>query len=79
MPNPNPTQSEAFKQKQYQRTTIQGACVPSDTPLAKKAIGIKLPIKVDAAIRELGPSKGAWLREVICRAALDDNLVEEVS
>ncbi|MEM6451791.1 MAG: hypothetical protein AAF703_15915 [Cyanobacteria bacterium P01_D01_bin.105] len=39
---------------------------------------IFVPAKVDEAIRELGEQKAAWLREVICQAALQRGLVDEL-
>ncbi|MEM9149150.1 MAG: hypothetical protein AAGB19_01675 [Cyanobacteria bacterium P01_F01_bin.3] len=78
MPNPSPVQSEMFKQKRFQRTVEKASCVPADIPLAQKAIAVKLPTEVDQALRALGTQKAAWLREVICQAALDDGLVEEL-
>ena len=79
MPNPNPTQSEAMKQQRYQRTTLEESCVPPETPLAKRVISVKLPVNIDAAIREMGKEKGAWLREVICLAALEQKIVDDIS
>ncbi|MEO1621750.1 MAG: hypothetical protein AAFU53_12060 [Cyanobacteria bacterium J06632_3] len=78
MPNPTPVQSELFKQKRFQRVVDEGSCVPADTPLAQKAIAVKLPAKVDEAIRELGEQKAAWLREVICQAAIQEGLVNKL-
>lgn len=78
MPNPRPTRTLAFKQKQYQRTELKGSCIPSEVPLAKRTIGVKLPVKLDAKIRSMGPKKGAWLREVITRAALEQGIINNV-
>jgi len=78
MPNPVPVQSELFKQKRFQRMVDAGSCVPADTPLARNAIAVKLPTEVDRAIRELGEQKAAWLREVICQAAIQEGLVNEL-
>ena len=78
MPNPNPVQSTLFKQKRFQRTVDPNPCIPADTPLAQKAIAVKLPAEVGQAIRELGTQKAAWLREVICQAALQDSLIERL-
>ena len=78
MPNPKPVQSTLFKQKRFQRTVDQDSCIPADTPLAQKAIAVKLPAEVDQAIRELGTQKAAWLREVICKAALQNGLIERL-
>ena len=78
MPNPSPVQSDLFKQKRFQRTVDANSCVPADVPLAQKAIAVKLPTEVDRAIRELGTQKAAWLREVICQAAIQKGLVDEI-
>lgn len=79
MPNPNPVQSDEMKRKRFQRVIADNSCIPTGTPLASKAIGVKLPAGVDQAIRSLGKEKAAWLREVICMAALNDDLVDEIS
>ncbi|MBE9064054.1 hypothetical protein [cf. Phormidesmis sp. LEGE 11477] len=78
MPNPRPTQSHAFKQKQFQRAALDDSCIPPDVPLAKRTIGIKLPVNLDAAVRNMGAQKGAWLREVIARAALEQGIVNKI-
>lgn len=78
MPNPNPVQSELLKQRRFQRTVVQESCVPIDVTLASSAISVKLPAEVDHAIRGLGKQKAAWLREVICLAALQDGLVDRL-
>lgn len=79
MPNPNPTQSEEFCRKRLQRVTLENSIIPEGTELAEKTIGIRLPVKVDKAIRTLDKQKAAWLREVICLAALDENLVDTIA
>ncbi|MGC1308058.1 MAG: hypothetical protein WA885_12590 [Phormidesmis sp.] len=79
MPNPNPVQSDDFRNKRLQRAVLEDSCIPEGTPLAEKTIGIRLPINVDLAIRSLGKQKAAWLREVICKAALEKELVDEIS
>ncbi len=79
MPNPNPVQSDELKRKRFQRVIADDSCIPPGIPLASKAIGVKLPAGVDQAIRSLGKEKAAWLREVICMAALDDGLVDKIS
>ena len=78
VPNPDPTQTPQFKQKQYKRTELEGSCIPPDVPLARRAIGVKLPIGLDAAIRSLGTQKGAWLREVIARAAIEQGIIDKI-
>ena len=64
--NPSPVQTKEFKSKQFKPK----GDVPGDYPLAKKVTGVKLPVDVDEAIREL-PEKEriSWLRRVICDAA----------
>ena len=78
MPNPAPVQSALFKQKQFRRALVPTSCVPADVPLAPKAIAVKLPDEVDKALRGLGKQKAAWLREVICKAALHEGLVDKL-
>ena len=78
MPNPKPVQSTLFKQKRFQRTVDLDSCIPANTPLAQKAIAVKLPAEVDHAVRKLGTQKAAWLREVICQAAIQKGLVDEL-
>ncbi len=78
MPNPNPVQSQLLKQRRFQRAVVQESCVPTDVALAGRAISVKLPAEVDQAIRSLGKQKAAWLREVICSAALQDGLIEKL-
>lgn len=78
MPNPNPTQSQEFLEKRFQRVVDEDSCVPQGVTLASKVISVKLPIGVDAAIRNMGKQKAAWIREVICLAALEQGLVDEI-
>lgn len=62
MPNPNPTQNDALKAKQYK---AQGVVVEK---LAKRPIAVKLPESIDSAVRAT-PQCAAWLRRVITEAA----------
>ncbi len=62
MPNPRPIQTEEFKKKRFQRQD------ETTEPLADKALSVRLPLSVDAKIRNL-PKRGAWLRKVISEAA----------
>lgn len=78
MPNPHPVQNDLFKQKRWQRVMAEDSCVPPDTPLAHKALGVRLPVGVDAAIRAMGKQKAAWIRETLCQAALEQNLVDKI-
>lgn len=78
MPNFNPTQSDQFKEKRIQRVVTDDSCIPPDTPLAEKALGVRVPVTVDDAIRQMGKQKAAWLREVICKAALEQGLIEAI-
>lgn len=53
MSNPNPSTATRFKQA-------------GSVPLAKKVIGVRLPIDLDAAVRELaGEELSDWVREAI--------------
>ncbi len=53
MSNPNPNVSTRFKQA-------------GKVPLAKKAIGVRLPIDIDATVREVaGEDLSEWIREAI--------------
>lgn len=78
MGNPKPVQSDLLKEKRFQRVVVHHSCVPEDVALASRAISVKLPTEVDGAVRGLGKQKAAWLREVICRAALKEGLVDEL-
>ncbi|MDX2096429.1 MAG: hypothetical protein SFW36_01520 [Leptolyngbyaceae cyanobacterium bins.59] len=64
MPNPHPVQSQKFLDKQFKP---QGT-IPSDKPLSKKAIAVKLPEDIDEVVRAL-PNSAEWLRRVITEAA----------
>lgn len=79
MPNPNPVQSDKLLKKRFQRVVGEGSCIPEGVPLAKQVISVKLPVGVDAAVRGMGKDKAAWLREVICQAALRDGIVDNIS
>ncbi len=69
MGNPNPVQTKEFKERQYKALGE----IPSDQPLSKRVMGVKLPIDVDAAIRALPEEERVpWLRKVICEAARTD-------
>lgn len=74
MPNSNPIQSEEFIQQQFPPAPD----IPDGVKLAKHPLTVKLPIGIDLAIRNLGNHKSAWLRQVICDAALRDGLVQEI-
>ena len=65
MGNPNPVQTKEFKERQYK---AQGE-IPGNQPLAKRVMGVKLPVDIDAAIRALPDEERVpWLRRVICDA-----------
>lgn len=69
MPNPNPVQTKEFKAKQFKAVGE----IPGNQPLAKKVMGIKLPIDVDTAIRALPEEERVpWLRRVISEAAYNE-------
>lgn len=74
MPNSNPTQSDEFVQHQFQPP----ADIPDGVKLAKQPLTIKVPIGIDQAVRDLGGEKAAWLRKVICEAAIRDGLVDKI-
>lgn len=62
MANLNPKQTEEFLEKRFKpQGEVSGE-------LAKKAIGVKLPVEIDQAVRAL-PDTSAWLRRVITEAA----------
>lgn len=72
MPNPNPIQTKQFLEKQFKP---QGEIL-SDKPLSKKAIAVKLPEDIDAAVRAI-PDSAAWLRRVITEAARRELMSEQ--
>lgn len=49
---------------QNHRTRFKSKTLPPDTELAKKAIGVKLPIDIDAYVRSL-PDISGFVRESI--------------
>jgi hypothetical protein len=66
MGNPNPVQTKEFKQKQFKAVGE----IPSSQPLSKKPTSVKLPVDIEAAIRNLPEEERVpWLRRVICEAA----------
>lgn len=65
MPNPSGYPESLSPPKRADEITAE---------LAKQAIGVKLPVEVDAAIRAL-PNKTAWLRRVLIEAAKREGLV----
>lgn len=74
MGNPNPVQTEEFKARRFK---AQGE-IPSDQPLSKKVIGVRLPIDIEAAIRCLPEEERVpWLRRVICEAARTELMQSE--
>lgn len=75
MPNPNPVQSEEFLKKRFQPARD----IPSDVVLAKKPRCVKLPEGVDAAIEAMHKKeRSAWIRQAICRAAIEQGLVDKI-
>lgn len=75
MPNPNPVQTEEFLKKRFQPAID----LPSSVQLAKKPRCVKLPQCVDAVIAEMPKeTRSVWLRQVICQAALDQGLIDEI-
>lgn len=75
MPNPNPVQSEEFLKKRFQPAKD----IPGDVVLAKKPRCVKLPEGVNAAIEAI-PKKerSAWIRQAICKAAIDQGLIDKI-
>ncbi|PZO16879.1 MAG: hypothetical protein DCF25_11840 [Leptolyngbya foveolarum] len=75
MPNPNPTQSEEFIKKRFQPAKD----LPANVQLARKPRCVKLPQEVDTLISEM-PKKerSVWIRQAICKAALEQGLVDEI-
>jgi len=75
MPNPDPVQSEKFLQQRFDH--------PSDLPegvrLARTPRCVRLPEVVDAAILDI-PKKerSASIRQAICKAAIEQGLVEAI-
>jgi hypothetical protein len=70
MPNPNPVQSDLFKQKRFNSIDTV------DQPLAKKAIGVKLPIDQHEVLERMTPQdKAALLREIIKEGLEKRNLI----
>lgn len=66
MGNPNPVQTEEFKEKRFK---ARGE-IPGNQPLARRVMGVRLPVDIDAAIRALPDEERVpWLRRVICDAA----------
>jgi hypothetical protein len=60
--NPNPVRTPEFQAKQFKRSDR------TTEPLADKILAVRVPIEIDARIRDL-PDKTAWLRRVIVEAA----------
>lgn len=69
--NPSPIQTPEFKAKQFPPAPD----LPIGVELAKKPFCVKLPVEIDAAIRE-HPQAAAWARQVLI-AAVEQELFEE--
>lgn len=75
MPNPDPVQSEKFLQQRFEH--------PSDLPegvrLARTPRCVRLPEVVDAAVLGI-PKKerSAWIRQAICKAAVEQGLIAAI-
>lgn len=69
--NPTPTQTAEFKAKQFP----PAADLPAGVELAKKPFCVKLPVDIDAALRE-HPQAAAWVRQVLI-AAVERDLVQQ--
>ena len=75
MPNPNPVQSEKFVQQQFEHPPD----LPAEVKLAATPRCVRLPESVDAAYLAI-PKKerAAWLRQAICKAAIDQGLIDSI-
>lgn len=49
-----------------------------DSPLAADAVGVRLPVDVDAAVRAI-PDRADWLRRVITEAVVREGLIQQES
>ena len=47
-----------------------------DSPLAADAVGVRLPVEVDAAVRAI-PDRADWLRRVITEAVVQEGLIQK--
>ncbi|MBD2771112.1 hypothetical protein [Iningainema tapete] len=66
--NPNPVQTQEFKDRQFQAYGER-----ENVPLAKKVTGIRLPQDVHEALEKLTPEhKVAYLRRIISEAVRRD-------
>ena len=69
MSNPNPIQTQTFKDQQYQGYIEDWL----NEPLAKQVTGVKLPQSIHEALRLLGAEERVkYLRRVICEAVKRD-------
>ena len=75
MPNPNPVQSRKFLEKRFQPAKD----LPDSVPLAKSPRCVKLPKVVDSLIQGM-PKKerSIWIRQAICKAALEQGLIDKI-
>ncbi|MBD2775767.1 hypothetical protein [Iningainema tapete] len=74
MSNPNPVQTQAFKDRQYQGYTEDWL----NEPLAKQVTGVKLPQSIYEALRSLSAEERVkYLRRVISEAVKRDLLAKE--
>ncbi len=57
--------------EKYKQDRKTGKFVPTGEPvMAQKPVGVRLPIEIDAAIRNM-PDRAEFLREVITKAVLE--------
>jgi hypothetical protein len=76
MSNPNPVQTEAFKEQQYQGYVEDWL----NEPLAKQVTGIKLPQSIYKALRSLpSEQRVKYLRRVISEAVKRDLIDEDIT
>ncbi|MEP0911789.1 hypothetical protein NDI45_12785 [Leptolyngbya sp. GB1-A1] len=69
--NPAPVQTPEFRSKQFPPAVD----LPAGVELAKKPFCVKLPVEIDAAIRE-HPQSAAWVRQVLI-AAVEKDLIQQ--
>lgn len=74
MPNPHPLQPEEFLRQRFEHPPD----LPVDVKLAGKPRCVRLPEKVDAVVAAI-PKKerSAWIRQAICKAVIEQGLLDE--
>ena len=65
--------------EKYKQDRKSGKFVPTGEPvMAQKPVGVRLPIEIDAAIRNM-PDRAEFLREVITKAVLEREQKQDLS